>query len=308
MPEGCPHIVLPEGGTLAVLLPVAYLADNDADVDAFIASQSGAAAASAPVEATIANVAGAPAAAPANAAVVENGRAKASPAARKIAGERHIDLTRLPAGSGPGGRIISTDVPLTAPATRPAATAAPGGTRKHLSQMRKAIARNLSLSKQTIPHFYVRLTINAEPLFAFYQGEKQKYPVSLNDVVVLAFAKAIMEFPAFAAGWTGMKSRSSPRQISAWPWPWMKGWWCRCWHRLSSSTWRQFPAKSSELPRRHGRENRRHGHRRFHHHQHGHVWRGGIRGHHRSARSRDSCRGYRPRSRRRKRSRLAPAG
>jgi pyruvate dehydrogenase E2 component (dihydrolipoamide acetyltransferase) len=66
-----------------------------------------------------------------------------------------------------------------------------------MSQMRRAIAKNLLLSKQTIPHFYVRLTIDADPLFAFYQAEKTRYPVSLNDVVVMACAKTIMEFPAF---------------------------------------------------------------------------------------------------------------
>ena len=192
------RIVLPDGGTIAVLQPVGYLADNDADVDAYIATQGGlapAAAAAQPAPGAAASPAASPA--PANPAVVENGRAKASPAARKIAGARGIDLTQLPAGSGPGGRIISTDVPASAASARPAAPFAPGGTRRRMSQMGKAIARNLSLSKQTIPHFYVRMTINAEPLFSFYQAEKTKYPVTLNDVVVLACAKVIMEFPAF---------------------------------------------------------------------------------------------------------------
>ncbi len=192
------RIVLPDGGTIAVLQPVAYLADNDADVDAYIASQGGVAPAEAAAQPAPAG-AGSPtaSAAPANPAIVENGRAKASPAARKIAGSRGIDLTILSAGSGPGGRIISTDVPASAPSARQAAPVTPGGTRRRISQMGKAIARNLSLSKQTIPHFYVRMTINAEALFSFYQAEKTKYPVTLNDVVVLACAKVIMEFPAF---------------------------------------------------------------------------------------------------------------
>jgi pyruvate dehydrogenase E2 component (dihydrolipoamide acetyltransferase) len=199
------RIVLPDGGTIAVLLPVAYLAENDADVDAFIASQGSAptAAAAAPAAPSDTGGAAAPAAPPASPAVVENGRAKASPAARKIAGARGIDLTRLPAGTGPGGRIISTDVPLTSSTSRPAAPVSPGGTRRKMSQMAKAIARNLLLSKQTIPHFYERLTINAEPLFSFYQGEKKKYPVTLNDVVVAGCAKAIMEFPAFRSQLSG---------------------------------------------------------------------------------------------------------
>lgn len=63
--------------------------------------------------------------------------------------------------------------------------------------MRRAIARNLQASKQTVPHFYVKLTIDAEPLFRFYKAEKTKYPVSVNDVIVAALGLALMEFPAF---------------------------------------------------------------------------------------------------------------
>jgi pyruvate dehydrogenase E2 component (dihydrolipoamide acetyltransferase) len=191
------RIVLPEGKVSTVLQPVAYLADNDADVDAFIASQGQAAAP--PAGATEGKPPAAVAASTAASAVVEIGRPKISPAARKIAAQRGIDLTSLSVGSGPGGRIISTDVSLQAPPGKgaPAAAGPAGATRKRMSQMRKAIAKNLLLSKQTIPHFYVRLTIDADPLFAFYQAEKTRYPVSLNDVVVMACAKTIMEFPAF---------------------------------------------------------------------------------------------------------------
>ena len=63
--------------------------------------------------------------------------------------------------------------------------------------MRKAIARNLTLSKQTIPHFYAKLTVNAEAIYSFYQAEKAKYPCSLNDVIVLSCARVISQFPAF---------------------------------------------------------------------------------------------------------------
>src|SRR5205807_2460554 len=109
--------------------------------------------------------------------------------------------------------------PTGAPAMRPAAAAAPaappaaapapqpafassgetpaGATRKKMSQMRKIIARNLTVSKSTIPHFYVSGRVNAGPLMSFYKGQKAKYLVSLNDVVIMACAKALMEFPAF---------------------------------------------------------------------------------------------------------------
>jgi pyruvate dehydrogenase E2 component (dihydrolipoamide acetyltransferase) len=224
------RIVVQEGGMAKVMEPVAYLADNDADVDAFVAGRGGAASVGEQGqegteeatkrqsdEATKGWREGREAGGhegPGDDATKRRsdggGRVKASPAARKIAGERGIDLATVGAGSGPGGRILSTDVPLAARAAAPApaapvavAPAAPAMpvsgevVRKRMSQMRKAIAKNLSLSKQTIPHFYIKQTIDAQPLFDFYQGEKAKYPCSINDVIIMACARAMMEFPAF---------------------------------------------------------------------------------------------------------------
>jgi pyruvate dehydrogenase E2 component (dihydrolipoamide acetyltransferase) len=203
------RIIIGEGKSLAVLLPVAYLAENDADVDLFIASQGGevgASGSSAAAAASTSSAAVANAAVPtresavSSAAVAEAGRVKASPAARKIASERGVDLHAIATGTGPGGRILSTDVPLTgAPASKasPAPIAAMPGSRKRMSQMRKAIAKNLLQSKQTIPHFYIRLTVDAGPALAFYQAHKAKYPCSINDVIVLACGRLMKEFPAF---------------------------------------------------------------------------------------------------------------
>ena len=66
-----------------------------------------------------------------------------------------------------------------------------------MSNMRKAIARNLLHSKQNIPHFYIKNTIDAGPMYSFYKQEKAKYPCSVNDVVIMACARAIQEFPVF---------------------------------------------------------------------------------------------------------------
>ncbi len=201
------RIVVADGGSSAVLLPVAYLAENDADVDAFIAAQGGGVA--------LANTAqGGDVSAQRQhglevratdtpATTTESGRVKASPAARKIAGERGVDLAGIPQGSGPGGRILSTDVPP-AGLARPAATAPviaqgelpDGVVSRRMSSMRKAIARNLTLSKTTIPHWYISSRINAGPLMSFYKSQKAKFGCSVNDVIILACAKAIMEFPA----------------------------------------------------------------------------------------------------------------
>ena len=195
---------------VAVKEPVAYLAENDADVEAYLAAQAppsetgnaGAVAAVAspaasPSAATAApsSASAVPAApvvsAPLAPAVVESGRVKASPAARRIAGERGVDLRAVGAGSGPGGRILSTDVERA-----PAASEA-GPVRRRMSAMRRAIARNLVASKQTVPHFYMRLTVDAAPMLAFYRERKAQHPCSLNDVLVAACARVIAEFPAF---------------------------------------------------------------------------------------------------------------
>ena len=156
------RIVLAEGGTSKVLIPVAFLAENDADVDGFLSSNPSAAPvatknAAAPV--TSAPVISA-------ATTTTSGRVKASPAARKIAQERGIDIAAVPTGTGPNGRILSSDVPTHSPARTTSTTE---GSRKKMSQMRKAIAKNLLASKHTIPHFDMKLTINAEPMYAFYQ-------------------------------------------------------------------------------------------------------------------------------------------
>ena len=131
---------------------------------------------------------------------------KASPAARKIARERNLDLGGLMPGSGPGGRLLSTDV-----GEVPAGI--PGGVvRRPMTGMRRAIARNLLLSKQTIPHFYMRLTIDAAPLLDFYRSEKSKYACTLNDVIMLACARAMRDFPALRSRIEGddlVESRST---------------------------------------------------------------------------------------------------
>lgn len=165
-----------------------------------------------PVRTRIALIGDAQAAIPAPdapaAALAVPGPVKASPAARKIAAERGLDLAGVGAGSGPGGRITSRDLPApgvpvkaapgaTTPAPVPAMPAGAPGTRRKMTPMRRAIARNLLASKQTIPHFYMQLTINAAPLSDLQKAEKSKYQCSLNDFVTKACAQAIREFPAF---------------------------------------------------------------------------------------------------------------
>jgi pyruvate dehydrogenase E2 component (dihydrolipoamide acetyltransferase) len=201
------RIVAAEGETVPIKVPVAYLADSDADVDAYLAAE-GAPAAEAPpagkAEAKPAAKPEAPAPAPpaepqpampqpaAPPAAPPGGRVNASPAARRMAAERGIDLAAIAPGSGPGGRVTTSDVEA-------GGAAAGGPVRRKMTSMRSAIGKALLHSKQTIPHFYARLTIDAGVLFDAYRQVKAagEFKCSVNDFVVLAAARAMREFPAF---------------------------------------------------------------------------------------------------------------
>jgi pyruvate dehydrogenase E2 component (dihydrolipoamide acetyltransferase) len=125
-------------------------------------------------------------------------RIVASPAARRLARERGVELTRI-SGSGPGGRIQESDVlsyaepgvGTGAPENLPAA----GDRNVSLSPMRRAIAGKLTISKQTVPHFYLTVEVDAGPLWEAYTKIKSAREVSLNDFVVKAAAAALKEFP-----------------------------------------------------------------------------------------------------------------
>ena len=129
-------------------------------------------------------------------AVTATGCVKASPAARKIAKQRGVELAAVGAGSGPGGRILSSDLEGVGGAATAPGTGSGGEIRKPLSKMRRAIGLNLQQSKQTVPHFYVRTTIDADPLLAFYREQKVAASCTLNDIIILAVARTMREFPA----------------------------------------------------------------------------------------------------------------
>ena len=179
-------IVATEGDAVPVKAPVAYLAEEGVDVDAYIAL-TGASAKVAKADTGATQTARKPVRAT---SVSDSGRIKASPAARKVAEQQGVELASIVMGSGPGGRILSSDVEK--------AAAAPGRTKIHqVSKVRRAIARNLLYSKQNIPHFYMKVTIEAQALFDIYQKTKQRFKCTVNDFLTLACAKAIRQYPAF---------------------------------------------------------------------------------------------------------------
>jgi pyruvate dehydrogenase E2 component (dihydrolipoamide acetyltransferase) len=151
----------------------------------------------------------APAPAPAD------GRVKASPLARRLAGEHGIEIASIP-GSGPEGRIVKRDVeaavasPKKAPAAPAPATAAlpEGGYESvRISQMRKTDARRLVESKFTAPHFYLTLDVDMtravesrESLNALSE-ERGGPKISYNDLVTKACAVALRVHPAVNSSW-----------------------------------------------------------------------------------------------------------
>ncbi|MBK8987242.1 MAG: 2-oxo acid dehydrogenase subunit E2 [Chloroflexi bacterium] len=164
----------------------------------------------------------APAAAPALETAVSTefpGGLKATPVARRLAEKRSVDLRRVN-GSGPDGRIRKSDVEAylaappapTATPTQVMGAAAPAGpetTEIPASRLRQAIARRMTESKTSVPHFYVTNEIDMEPVLALRQqindllADEQK--ISVNDMIVKAAALALQEFPNLNAAFAGDK-------------------------------------------------------------------------------------------------------
>lgn len=166
-----------------------------------------------------------PAAAPAPVAPsAPAGRVRISPLARKLAEEKGLDPARI-TGSGPGGRIVRADV--LAAEKNPAATKAiapfAGGASSKtgpiqeervvpVSTMRGVIAKRLLESKNQIPHFYLDIEIDADPLLALRQQlntalEKEGVKLSVNDFILKGAAEALRKVPAANASWEGTAIR-----------------------------------------------------------------------------------------------------
>jgi pyruvate dehydrogenase E2 component (dihydrolipoamide acetyltransferase) len=157
-----------------------------------------------------------------------------SPLARRLAKDANVDLNRVQ-GSGPHGRVIARDIDaaksgkgLRAPGAAPAAAPMPMATSPSDAQvralyedgsydfvphdqMRKIIAQRLTLSKQTIPHFYLTLDCDIGKLLAAREeinaaapvkDGKLAYKISVNDFVIKALALALQRVPDANVTWT----------------------------------------------------------------------------------------------------------
>ncbi len=165
------------------------------------------------------------------------GRIFASPLARRMAHQAGLDLAAI-TGSGPQGRIVKVDIETALSAERPAAApvqpmarpaaqpqAAPPATpppalskervlalagnppytERPLTAMRRVIARRLTESKQTVPHFYLTVDCEIDELLKFraeLNAKSDAYRISVNDFVIRAAALALRQVPAANASWS----------------------------------------------------------------------------------------------------------
>ena len=204
------------------------------NVDAIVAAVKSGAGATAPAAAsnaapaapsTPAPVVAPVASAPAVQAVVNEGRIFASPLAKKMAEERGIDL-RYVKGTGDNGRITKFDIDGYVPAAASAASAPQAVTAasapqvaagvvsfedQPVSQMRKTIARRLSESLFTAPHFYITMTIDMDAAVAARAKINEVAPVkiSFNDMVVKATALSLKQHPKINSSWLGDSIRTN---------------------------------------------------------------------------------------------------
>jgi pyruvate dehydrogenase E2 component (dihydrolipoamide acetyltransferase) len=219
------HIGIPEGGSVPVDSLIAIVGQKGEDISALLNGSS-----TKPTLAEPSAVASTPAESPAAAtptapevvasANTEDGRIKASPLAKSVAKEKGIDLSQI-AGSGDNGRIIKKDVENFVPATKsvqteksaaislPQIVAQESYTEVAVSQMRKAIARRLSESKHTAPHFYLTMSINMDKAIAARKqmNEYSEVKISVNDIIVKAVALSLRKNPNANSSWLGDKIR-----------------------------------------------------------------------------------------------------
>jgi pyruvate dehydrogenase E2 component (dihydrolipoamide acetyltransferase) len=226
---------------------IAVLAEEDEDIADVAAGRSvseNAAPSTAPTSAhsveaaRLSMQATAPQAAPAVSMAQDDGnRVKASPLAKRVASQEGLDIATI-AGSGPNGRVVKRDVEAaivaggtasvassaaqthsSVPASAPAKTPVSSEYGPHddipfreekLSGMRKTIARRLTESKTTVPHFYLTVECELDSLLAQRKELNTKLAdsgvkLSVNDFIIRASALALKKVPAANVQFAGDK-------------------------------------------------------------------------------------------------------
>ena len=225
------HVGVKEGEAAKVNSVIAIIGKEGTDISGLLASLDAPATpaatttTAAPAPAAAAQVAVPEASTEAAFSAHDNGRLKASPLARKLAAEKGIDIRKV-AGSGDGGRIVRRDVdgfvPSIAPApatvsAAPAVAATPPATMVPVisgqegyvdtlnTQMRKVIARRLSESLYSAPHFFLTMEITMDNAMAARTQMNEMSPVkiSFQDMLIKAAAMSLRKHPAVNSSWMG---------------------------------------------------------------------------------------------------------
>ena len=183
------------GGPIAVLIGDG---ETDADIDAALGAAAPAAPAAEPAPAVATSAANGQHEAPA----APRSRIFASPLVRKIAGQKGVDLAGI-AGTGPNGRIVRRDLEQFLAAAQPGPPASGDRLIPH-TPMRRAIARRLTESKATTPHFYMTAECVVDELLELRERVNQTAPVkiSVNDFVIMAAAAAFGDVPEANVTWS----------------------------------------------------------------------------------------------------------
>jgi pyruvate dehydrogenase E2 component (dihydrolipoamide acetyltransferase) len=219
-------ILAQAGDQVPVGTMIAVIAEPNDDIASVVASAAPTAAPAAPAAAPAVPPAAPPApatagrgaaaatAAPLPTSAPQGERLRASPLARKIAAQAGVDL-RVLQGSGPGGRIVRRDVEAAAPiapaASAEAAPIAPAEPAVEyedmaLTPIRAAIARQMTLSKGPVPHFYVTSEVAMDRAWELREelnaldGQPK---ISLNDLVIRACGLALLRHPGVNASFQG---------------------------------------------------------------------------------------------------------
>ena len=162
---------------------------------------------------------------------VSDKRVFASPLAKKIAADKNIDLSTI-SGSGDNGRIIKSDLdnietsltdesptdkvvetapPPISPSVKPPANITKSESFDEIdnNSMRKAIAKRLSQSKFSAPHYYLSVEFNMDNAIAFREQYNSipNTKISFNDIVIKACAIALREHPKVNSQWSEEKTR-----------------------------------------------------------------------------------------------------
>jgi pyruvate dehydrogenase E2 component (dihydrolipoamide acetyltransferase) len=151
---------------------------------------------------------------PSAASALDRERIRSTPVARKLAAERGVDIGGI-TGTGPGGRVQLEDVERGVGAPRPDTPAA-----RPLTPMRRALARAMTLSNATIPQFTVSRSVDWTVLQVLRAELSAKLPsgsskLSLTDFLLQAVARALCEFPALNATFSGDPDSADARIVAA---------------------------------------------------------------------------------------------